>query len=67
MFESYFRKEIPWGGKTLVLETGKIARQADGAVMARLGDTIVLCTADPPAVPGWIPQRGPGGRDRAVA
>ena len=45
MFESYFRKEINWGGKTLVLETGKIARQADGAVMARLGDTIVLCTA----------------------
>jgi polyribonucleotide nucleotidyltransferase len=45
MFESYFRKDIPWGGKTLTLETGKIARQADGAVMARLGDTIVLCTA----------------------
>ncbi|WP_376098771.1 polyribonucleotide nucleotidyltransferase [Roseomonas sp. CCTCC AB2023176] len=45
MFESYFRKDIPWGGKTLTLETGKIARQADGAVLARLGDTIVLCTA----------------------
>ncbi|BDG75149.1 polyribonucleotide nucleotidyltransferase [Roseomonas fluvialis] len=45
MFDKYFRKEIPWGGKTLVLETGKIARQADGAVLARLGDTIVLCTA----------------------
>jgi len=45
MFDNYFRKEIDWGGKTLVLETGKIARQADGAVMARLGDTIVLCTA----------------------
>ena len=45
MFENYFRKEIAWGGKTLVLESGKIARQADGAVMARLGDTIVLCTA----------------------
>ncbi|WP_426954944.1 polyribonucleotide nucleotidyltransferase [Muricoccus radiodurans] len=44
MFDSYFRKDIPWGGKTLTLETGKIARQADGAVMARLGDTIVLCT-----------------------
>ncbi|GGG35165.1 polyribonucleotide nucleotidyltransferase [Caldovatus sediminis] len=45
MFDAYFRKDIPWGDKTLTLETGKIARQADGAVMARLGDTIVLCTA----------------------
>jgi len=45
MFDKYFRREINWGGKTLALETGKIARQADGAVMARLGDTIVLCTA----------------------
>lgn len=45
MFDKYFRKEINWGGKTLVLETGKMARQADGAVVARLGDTIVLCTA----------------------
>ncbi len=40
----HFRKEISWGGRPLVLETGKIARQADGAVMARYGDTIVLCT-----------------------
>ncbi|GEO82327.1 polyribonucleotide nucleotidyltransferase [Pararhodospirillum oryzae] len=40
-----FRKEIEWGGRTLVLETGKVARQADGAVMASLGDTTVLCTA----------------------
>ena len=37
--------EIDWGGRPLKLETGKIARQADGAVMARYGDTIVLCTA----------------------
>ncbi|MDB5370355.1 MAG: pnp [Roseomonas sp.] len=44
MFDNYFRKDISWGGKTLTLETGKVARQADGAVMARLGDTIVLCT-----------------------
>jgi polyribonucleotide nucleotidyltransferase len=42
---NYFRKEIEWGGRPLVLETGKIARQADGAVMASYGDTIVLCTA----------------------
>ncbi|MBX9751543.1 MAG: polyribonucleotide nucleotidyltransferase, partial [Roseococcus sp.] len=44
MFDNYFRKDISWGGQILTLETGKIARQADGAVMARLGDTIVLCT-----------------------
>ena len=42
---NYFRKEIEWGGRTLTLETGKIARQADGSVLARYGDTIVLCTA----------------------
>ncbi|HEY8964209.1 MAG TPA: polyribonucleotide nucleotidyltransferase, partial [Alphaproteobacteria bacterium] len=39
-----FRKEIDFAGKTLVLETGKIARQADGAVMASMGGTTVLCT-----------------------
>lgn len=44
MFDNYVRKDIPWGGQILTLETGKVARQADGAVMARLGDTIVLCT-----------------------
>jgi polyribonucleotide nucleotidyltransferase len=44
MFDTYFRKDISWGGQLLTLETGKIARQADGAVLARLGDTIVLCT-----------------------
>jgi polyribonucleotide nucleotidyltransferase len=44
MFDKYFRKDISWGGQLLTLETGKIARQADGAVMARLGDTMVLCT-----------------------
>ena len=43
MFKTY-RKEIMWGGRKLVLETGKIARQADGAVMATYGDTSVLCT-----------------------
>jgi polyribonucleotide nucleotidyltransferase len=42
---NYFRKEIEWGGRTLTLETGKIARQADGAVLVRYGETIVLCTA----------------------
>src|ERR1700728_3012103 len=42
---NYFRKELDWGGRKLVLETGKIARQADGAVMISYGETIVLCTA----------------------
>ncbi len=44
MFE-IFRKEVMWGGRRLILETGKIARQADGAVMATYGETTVLCTA----------------------
>ena len=35
--------EIEWGGKTLKLETGRVARQADGAVLASLGETVVLC------------------------
>jgi polyribonucleotide nucleotidyltransferase len=35
--------EIEWGGKTLKLETGRVARQADGAVLATLGETVVLC------------------------
>ena len=39
------RKEITWSGRRLILETGKIARQADGAVMVTYGDTMVLCTA----------------------
>ena len=39
------RKELDWGGRRLVLETGKVARQAGGAIMATLGETTVLCTA----------------------
>src|SRR5581483_1195366 len=38
------RVEIDWGGRRLVLETGRIARQADGAVLATMGDTTVLAT-----------------------
>ncbi len=37
------KKEMQWGGRTLTLETGRIARQADGAVLATYGDTVVLC------------------------
>ena len=44
MFQVY-RKELNWGGRRLVLETGRIARQADGAVLASYGETTVLCTA----------------------
>ena len=43
MFELH-RETIDWGGRELILETGKVARQADGAVMARYGETSVLAT-----------------------
>ena len=39
------RKELMWAGRPLVIEAGKIARQADGAVMVTYGETTVLCTA----------------------
>ncbi len=39
------RVEVEFRGKKLILETGKLARQADGAVVARYGDTVVLATA----------------------
>jgi polyribonucleotide nucleotidyltransferase len=42
MFKVY-KKEINFAGKTLILETGKVARQADAAVMATIGQTTVLC------------------------
>jgi len=38
------KKSIDWAGRTLTLETGRIARQADGAVLATYGDTAVLAT-----------------------
>ncbi|QDG74755.1 polyribonucleotide nucleotidyltransferase [Labrenzia sp. PHM005] len=43
MFDIH-RVEVDWGGRPLVLETGKVARQADGAVMATYGETKVLAT-----------------------
>ena len=48
------REEIDWGGRPLVLETGRIARQADGAVLATYGETSVLATvvADRSPKPG---------------
>lgn len=41
----YHKVELDWGGQPLTLETGKVARQADGAVLATLGETVVLATA----------------------
>src|SRR5881296_894842 len=43
MFDIH-RVELDWGGRKLVLETGKIARQADGAVFASYGETTVMAT-----------------------
>ncbi|HWJ86449.1 MAG TPA: polyribonucleotide nucleotidyltransferase [Pelagibacterium sp.] len=40
----HHKVELDWGGQALTLETGKIARQADGAVLATLGETVVLAT-----------------------
>ena len=39
------RVEMPLGRHTLSIETGRLAKQADGAVLVRLGDTVVLATA----------------------
>jgi polyribonucleotide nucleotidyltransferase len=43
-FFKVIKEEIQWAGRSLILETGKIARQADGAVMVTYGETTVLCT-----------------------
>ena len=43
MFEIH-REELDWAGRKLVLETGRVARQADGAVLATWGETTVLAT-----------------------
>lgn len=45
MMTTVFKKELEWGGRKLSIETGKMARQADGSVLVRYGDTVVLCTA----------------------
>ena len=39
------RQQIDWGGRPLAIETGLMARQADGAVLVTYGETQVLCTA----------------------
>ena len=43
MFDTQ-RVEIEWGGRKLSLETGRVARQADSAVLAQYGETSVLAT-----------------------
>ena len=43
MFKN-FKEEIDFGGKKIILETGKIARQADGAIIATYGETVVIAT-----------------------
>ena len=43
MFEMH-REQIEWFGRKLTLETGRVARQADGAVLASYGETTVLAT-----------------------
>ncbi len=49
------KETIEWGGRTLTLETGKVARQADGAVLATYGETTVLATvvSEPTPKPGF--------------
>jgi len=58
MFDVH-RAELDWGGRKLVLETGKIARQADGAVVATYGESKVLATVvaarDPRAGVDFLP------------
>ena len=53
MFDMH-RVELDWGGRKLVLETGRVARQADGAVLATYGETTVLATA----VAAKLPREG---------
>ena len=45
MYKTAITQTIEVGGKTLTLETGKLAKQADGSVVTRLGDTVILSTA----------------------
>ena len=44
MFKA-IKKEIDWNGNKLSIETGKIARQANGSIILRCGDTVILATA----------------------
>jgi len=48
---NHIKKSIAYGRHTLTLETGEIARQAGGAVLASLGDTVVSSPVSPPSRP----------------
>lgn len=43
--------QMDLGGRPLILETGRLAKQANGAVLARYGETVVLCTVTASAEP----------------
>ena len=49
------KESLEWGGRTLTLETGKVARQADGAVIVTYGETTVMATvvSEPEPKPGF--------------
>ncbi|HMB68722.1 MAG TPA: polyribonucleotide nucleotidyltransferase, partial [bacterium] len=49
-------KSVEIGGRTLSIETGRVAKQADGAVLIQYGDSVVLCTAQ--AADKGDPSRG---------
>lgn len=54
-----FQKSVEWGGRTLTIESGKIAKQANGSAMVQYGDTVILATAvaskDPVEYRGFFP------------
>ena len=45
MSKKYLKESIKVGGEDLIVETGKVAKQADGSVVIRYGDTMLLVTA----------------------
>ncbi|MBN2029029.1 polyribonucleotide nucleotidyltransferase [bacterium] len=53
------KKEMEWGGRTLTIESGRIAKQADGSALVQYGDTVILATAvaskDPIEYRGFFP------------
>mgnify|MGYP001310224953 CR=1 FL=1 len=53
MFKVY-KEEIELNGKKLILETGKIARQADGAIIATCGETVVISTVVGAKTRSWV-------------
>jgi len=56
------KESFEWGGRELTLETGKIARQADGSVLATYGETVVLATvvgAVTDWAEKWVPRSEP--------